>query len=146
MAKAAVVLDRAAFKTALRRVVNDSEFGKQLEAKPGTALRSIGLTLPNHVASELDRQPLSKTIEKTFGPPEGGPRPEILPLVIVEVAVGVVVEVAVRPDEPDPPGGDPGDGGAPPGGAPGDGGITTEIDEAIDKKIGASRVKIELKN
>ena len=96
MANAEVALHRAAFKEALGRIVNDEEFGKRLEEKPGTALRSLGLEFPDNVATELDSRPLSQTIEQAFGPATEGPRPEILPIVVVFVAVEVAVRVATR--------------------------------------------------
>jgi hypothetical protein len=97
MPNAPVVLNRANFKAGLERVINDQQFGQQLEARPGTALRSIGVELPDDLARELDSRPLSKTIENSFGPSTARPRPEILPAVVVFVAVQVVVNTRVIP-------------------------------------------------
>jgi hypothetical protein len=96
MAKAPVVLNRAAFKMGLERVVDDQEFGRELEARPAATLRSIGVEIPDHIANELDRQPLSQTIAKAFGPPEAGARPEVLPIVAVVVGVHVAVVVVSK--------------------------------------------------
>ena len=94
MHEGAIVLDRSAFKTALRRVANDPNFGKELNERPGTALKSIGLALPTAVVDELDQQPLSRTIEQAFGPPHEGPRQEAI--VLVSIGVNVRVEVGVE--------------------------------------------------
>ena len=99
MATEAMVLDRAAFKAALERVVNDEDFGRRLESSPAATLRSIGLKLPDDVAAELDREPLSRTIEKAFGSgPEHHERVAVvpIPIIVVGVHVGVVVAVATR--------------------------------------------------
>lgn len=102
-----VVLDRTALKAAMRRVANDPNFAKQLEAKPATALKSIGLALPVAVATELDKRPLSQTIEQVFGPPGTGTRSQAETYVEVGVSVGVhvVVEAAVHTVLESSPGG-----------------------------------------
>ena len=118
-------LNRSAFKTALRRVANDPNFGRELNEKPGTALRSIGLEFPDAVASQLDRQPLSRTIEQAFGPPHEGPRLEAE--VIVHVGVSVAVDVAIGVLAAAEVGERPG----------------TTLDEAIEKAAELSKIEVK---
>jgi hypothetical protein len=97
MANETVVLDRAAFKSALQRMVNDQDFARELESKPAAALKSIGVDLPPEVATELDKRPLSQTIEQSFARQPGDPVAVIpIPIVIIGVHVGVTVAVATR--------------------------------------------------
>lgn len=97
MAQSEVVLNRAAFKEALTRVINDKQFAQGMEEHPGTALKSLGFQFSESQVKQIDSVPLSQTIQKTIG--NRGP---VGAETYVHVVVDVIVEVAVRTEIPIP--------------------------------------------
>jgi hypothetical protein len=143
-----VTLDRAVFKEALRRVAGDPEFGREFEERPGSALKSIGLDLPEEAQRILDSKPLSKTLQSAFGSDasrlRGGEDVGILPLVAVEVAISVAVAVATGSDvSGEPPASELEPARGPRRETPSAARREGTLDSAIDRMIAAARIKVK---